>query len=674
LNPFLRYDVPVRVNEIVEMAENMDQNRLGSVVGLAEAIPDALRKLGPKSCSANKRYQSSFDENLTIDRQASGKAELQQIMSVSVRGTWVSGKRPELIWAVPILLAAVAVACYPMIRDGYVNGHSSGLYVIWTQQFLSAFQEGDFFPAWAPYTHAGTGSGPFYFYPPLLLYLSVVAGTVSQNVVVMLILVSLSALIAAAFGMYGYARRHVRPRFAMAAACVYVVSPYFLLDLYERAALAEFLVFPLLPLLFLFVEAIQKTPWKGVLGIAAVYASLTLAHLPSALLITPFLGLYVLCLSYSEKSWRNFTLRITACALGGGLAAFYLIPALVEQQHFELTKLYIPYFLYSNNFLFSASSGDAVFNLKISFMALALLFILLTYAVIRALQWRSATNPGRDTRRQCLTADLFAVLLLLALFFMTAGSKPAWQLFSVFQQVQFPWRLMAFATFLGAVLIARIMDGLVGQPLSSRGLPTRLKPWTVGLLASLPGLVLSFSQIDGYSLRHRIAPYSCAQEFRPGLSYLEFQSRYARCYPNNVHMVVAPEYKPKSSPIKVIDQEPQIPLTAARSEHGMHISSGSYRPIFWSTEKRIIETMSDVPATLSMRASWYPAWHAFLGGREVEILTTRTNDFMVIRVPAGKNRVEFVHRKPQSRRFGLLISLLASMALAALAWRIRKLR
>jgi hypothetical protein len=147
LNPFLRYDVPVRVNEIVEMAENMDQNRLGSVVGLAEAIPDALRKLGPKSCSANKRYQSSFDENLTIDRQASGKAELQQIMSVSVRGTWVSGKRPELIWAVPILLAAVAVACYPMIRDGYVNGHSSGLYVIWTQQFLSAFQEGDFFSA-----------------------------------------------------------------------------------------------------------------------------------------------------------------------------------------------------------------------------------------------------------------------------------------------------------------------------------------------------------------------------------------------------------------------------------------------------------------------------------------------------------------------------------------------
>jgi hypothetical protein len=575
---------------------------------------------------------------------------------------------------VVILLAAVAVACHPMIRDGFVNGHSSGLYIIWTQQFLSAFQEGDFFPAWAPYTHAGTGSGPFYFYPPLLYFLSVVASTVSHNVVVMLVLVTLSASIVAAAGMYGYAQRHVRPRFALAAACFYVVSPYFLLDLYERSALAEILVFPLLPFLFLFVEYLQKTAWKGVLGVAVVHASLTLAHLPSALLMIPFLGLYILFISYREKSLRNFTLRIAACILGGGMAAFYLISALTEQQHFELTKLYVPYFLYSNNFLFSGSSGDPVFNLRISFMALALLFILFTYAVIRGLQWRSAANPGSAARRQCLQADLFAVLLMLCLFFMTEASKPVWQLFSVFQQVQFPWRLMAFATFLGSVLIACIMDGLVGKPLSSRGLPARLKPWAVALLASLPSLVMSFSQIDGYSLRHRIVPYSCAQEFRPGLSYLEFQSRYARCYPGNVHMVATPEYKPKPSPDKVIDREPQIPLAAARSEHGIHVSSGSFRPIFWSTEKRIIETTSDVPATLSMRTSWYPAWHAFLGGREVEILTTRTNDFMVIRVPAGKNRVELAHRKPQSRPFGLLISLLASMALATLVWRLLKLR
>jgi hypothetical protein len=561
-----------------------------------------------------------------------------------------------------------------MIRDGYVNGHSSGLYIIWAQQFLHAFQEGDFFPAWAAYTHAGTGSGPFYFYPPLLYYLSVAAGTVSQNVVVMLVLVTLSASIMAAVGMYGYAQRHVRPGFALAASCVYVLSPYFLLDVYERSALAELLVFPLLPFLFLFVESLQKTPWKGVLGLAVVYASLTLAHLPSALLMIPFLGFYILFLSYREKSWRNFVLRTTACALGAVMAAFYLISALTEQQHFELSKLYIPYFLYSNNFLFSASSGDPVFNLKISFMALALLCILLTYAVIRGLQWRSAANPGNAARWQCLEADLFAALLMLSLLLMTVVSKPAWQLFSVFQQVQFPWRLMALATFLGSVLIACIMDGLVGPPRGSRGMRARLKPWAVGLLASLPGLVLSFSQIDGYSLRHRIAPYSCAQEFRPGLSYLEFQSRYAKCYPGNVHMFATPEYKPIAAPDRVIGQEPQIPLAAARSEHGIQVSSGSYRPIFWSTEKRVIETTSDVPATLSMRTSWYPAWHALLEGREVEILTNSTNDFMVIRLPAGKNRVEFVHRKPHSRGFGLLISLLAALALATLVWRIRRLR
>ena len=561
-----------------------------------------------------------------------------------------------------------------MIRDGYVNGHSSGLYIIWAQQFLHAFQEGDFYPAWAPFTHAGTGSGPFYFYPPLFFYLGVAASTVSQNVVVILILVNLSASIVAALGMYGYAHRHVRPRFAVAAACAYVLSPYFLLDLHERSALAEFLVFPLLPFLFLFTEAIKSTPWKGVLGLAIVYALLTLAHLPSALLISPFLGLYILFLSSCEKSWCKFTLRTTACALGGALAAFYLVSALIEQQNFELTKLFLPYFLYSNNFLFSASSGDPLFNRKISFMALALLFVIVIYALVRVFHRRSVTIPGSDTRWQHRTADMFAVLLVLSLFFMSEWSKPIWQLLPVFQQVQFPWRLVTLATFLGCVLVACIMDRLVAQRLRGRGLPAGLKPWGVGLLASLPSLVLSFSQIDGYSLRYRIAPYSCTQEFRPGLSYLEFQSRYATCYPDNAHIVATLEYKPKPAPDKFIDQEPQIPIAAARSEHGLHISSGSYRPIFWSTQRRTIETRSDAPAILSIRSSWYPAWHAFMGGREVDIATTSTNDFMVVRVPAGNTRVEFVHRKPQSRRIGLIISLLASIALAATVWRLRKLQ
>ena len=60
--------MPVLVNVIGEMAENVDQYRLGTVVSSAEAIPDALRNLDSKDCSASERCQLFFDEKLAFDR------------------------------------------------------------------------------------------------------------------------------------------------------------------------------------------------------------------------------------------------------------------------------------------------------------------------------------------------------------------------------------------------------------------------------------------------------------------------------------------------------------------------------------------------------------------------------------------------------------------------------
>jgi len=43
-----------------------------------------------------------------------------------------------------LLVGITAVVCWPMLQTGYVNGHSSGLYVIWAQQFLKSLYAGDY--------------------------------------------------------------------------------------------------------------------------------------------------------------------------------------------------------------------------------------------------------------------------------------------------------------------------------------------------------------------------------------------------------------------------------------------------------------------------------------------------------------------------------------------------
>jgi uncharacterized membrane protein YfhO len=90
-------------------------------------------------------------------------------------------------------------------------------------------------------------------------------------------------------------------------------------------------------------------------------------------------------------------------------------------------------------------------------------------------------------------------------------------------------------------------------------------------------------------------------------------------------------------------------------------TEGSYR----------IQYRAASPSLLKLTESWFPGWHATVGGTELPVVRV-DHAFMGTVVPAGAGEAIFEYR-PNRFRVGAAISALAAMLLAAIAVRYGKL-
>ncbi len=193
-------------------------------------------------------------------------------------------------------------------------------------------------------------------------------------------------------------------------ALLYMAAPYHLADWYQRAALAEFVAFAWLPLIALAIEA-QPRRWATPL-LAVSFAGLVMTHLPLALLTTA--GLIAPMVLMRRQYLFAYTV---AGALGLGLSAIYLLPALTLQDHISRAAMLTPYYTPSNWAPWAPHAALWVVPL-----ALGPVFIAL----------------GR--RSFWLGVTLFCAAMGLAVI------PFVWQA-PALNQVQFPWRILAIAEF-----------------------------------------------------------------------------------------------------------------------------------------------------------------------------------------------------------------------------------
>ncbi|MEJ2211284.1 MAG: glycosyltransferase family 39 protein, partial [Anaerolineae bacterium] len=147
--------------------------------------------------------------------------------------------RPDpYLWLV--ILFALFAALPLAGPDYFFEAHDAPNTVFFLTEFDAALRDGVWYPGWATDQALGYGYPTFVLYPPLAYYVAEGFHLLGAGQVTAVKWSFALATVAAGLAMYLYGREVMGRRRGFLAAVVYVYIPYHLVDIYVRAALAEY--------------------------------------------------------------------------------------------------------------------------------------------------------------------------------------------------------------------------------------------------------------------------------------------------------------------------------------------------------------------------------------------------------------------------------------------------
>jgi hypothetical protein len=576
-----------------------------------------------------------------------------------------------VVGAPAIAVAAIAIlAAWPLVRAGYPAIGDGLNHFYRLVEFEHLLQHGVWFPRWATDLAYGYGYPLFNFTPPLTYYLGALFYGFGLSDANSLLAVYIAAWLLAVSGAYRLAREQGEPAAGLVAAAAYGLAPYLYFNALARGALPETLGLGLLPWVLWACYRLALRPTRGFLLLAALlYAALVLTHLLTALLALPLIALFWLVawvIQQPAPSIRIFQLPITnyqlplSLLLGIGLAAYFVVPALLETRQVQISQLTQPGDLdFRNNFLALGEllALPASFDSRLVFRAAPPSLSLAALALAVLGLARRAWNTRRG-RRDLDTWDggLWVGLGVLSLLTLRV-TQPVWDFAPGASLIQFPWRLVGPASLLLALLAARAVEIEPADDAFRETRPPEAPRQSVGPALALAGLFI-FSLTWTFSSRPRapavagvrdLAAYerssgqlgtTSAGEFLPlGVTKLPDPQGLEGAYA--LHAVIA-RLGPLPSGVTVETQDATVTSATA-----------------------VVSAQS--PAQLTFALFAFPGWHATLDGQPTSITASQPNGLITVSVPSGRHTVQVAFGSTPLRTIATAVSFLAAGLLAIIA-------
>ena len=359
--------------------------------------------------------------------------------------------------AIVVLAALLAVA--PMIARGpSCAGDFYFHFVSWLDAQRSVVL-GVPNPHWANAPNLGAGEPRFIFYPPLTWVEGAVLGLLLPWPWVPVVFVFLQ-LAATGLANRLLAREMLPEAPATLAGCASIFLAYPLFSAYDRGAYAELTGGFWIPLLLLFL--LRRRNPSGPLRsrvldgsaapLALVFAGAWLSNGPAGIMATYLLVAVALLAAIVEKSPIALLRGLVSGALGIGLAAIYLLPAVWEKRWINLRYATTNYhYLIENGWLFARHAEKSlfahdVFLRQVSWLAVFLFIVAVLGALIA---WVRGTFPP-DLRWSLPLVLIPVVVLLLQL----PISLPLWNALPEWRLLQFPWRWLLVLEAPAAIFLA----------------------------------------------------------------------------------------------------------------------------------------------------------------------------------------------------------------------------
>jgi len=522
---------------------------------------------------------------------------------------------------VVVALTAFAVVA-PMLHFGNASGHDFEFHVNSWTEVVGQWKHGVIYPRWAEWAQWGYGEARFVFYPPASWLLGALLGSVLPWKVVPGVYVWI-ALTLSGCSMFLLARRWLEPAHAIFATALYAANPYYIIIVYWRSAFAELLAGALLPLLMLYVLRAEEDERRAAIPLGVIVAAAWLTNVPAAVMVTYSLALLLLVIAFLRRSPRVLLSGGLAVALGFGLAAFYLVPAIYEQRWVDISQVLAPGVRPQDNFLFTVlkDAEHNRFNFLVSLVGVAEIVVALGAA---GLSFRRRRTLGHAW--WLLSAWGFAASLL-----MCSVTFPLWVHLPKLRFVQLPWRWLLCLNVPLALL-----------------LPLAWKRWLprVGLCLALLG-VLVFCWF-----RVQKPWWDTALDIAELERYVSEQTGYEG----------TDEYVPLGADASNVVHDARRVTLDGPGTARIHV-------LQWGPEAKFFVADVDQATNVILRLFNYPAWRVWVNGQVVDAATSEDTGQMVIPLAAGENRVEVKLVRTWDRTVGGMISILTALGFTLVVWR-----
>jgi hypothetical protein len=357
--------------------------------------------------------------------------------------------------------------------------------------------------------------------------------------------------------------------------------------------------------------------------LALVLGAAWLINAPAAVMIHYSLVLLMVVIAWQQRSPRVLLVGTAAVLLGAALAAFYLLPAVYEQQWVNIAEAVSAGSRPLDNFLFvhTTDAEHDAFNRLISWVAIA--EILLTFAAAWAARSWGSRNRG-------LWYSLVAWAAVCAVL-MLPVSSPLWNVLPKLRFMQFPWRWLL----------------CLGIPFTLF-LALGVRRWT-----SRMALYLATLCVIAFGWQHFQPPWwDNAADLREMRDNMATGAGYEG----------TDEYTPVGADPSSVDKDARRVTVDGPAHAAIRVSQ-------WNPEFKFFTAEMSAPDNLALRLFNYPAWRVEVNGRQVRVGAREATGQMMVPVEAGANRVQITLTRTWDRRVGAWISVLATVFALMLLWK-----
>ncbi|MEM6450129.1 MAG: hypothetical protein AAF703_07440 [Cyanobacteria bacterium P01_D01_bin.105] len=623
------------------------------------------------------------NSDISLNGHDSGAANLsgqtiQVIAPSSARSRWLDAG------IVGCLLFAALIINWRLIRDGITGLGDVRWHLTWLQHFSHQLSEGIGYPRWLAGTNFGYGSPTFVFYPPLIYYLGAglkALGLTFEQVVNVLFT---GSVFLSGVSFYSWGRWRWGQIPGLLGALAYMLSPG-LLGVVHGGGLAPAYSFVWLPLLLLLSEkAIQEAgqgikTGKGQRGttswqylsvssagtLALVWGLVALTHLPSLLIYAIAWIPYTIC-CLRNQSWPVRIHIGLSALIGWGLAAFFLIPAVLEQRYIN-----IDYMLASQDG-FKTSMLNVMETLKLGWGDRTVQQWLACFVLTLIAMVGYVRQP-----KQQKTVAIVALIAMGIVFLMSDGSWLLWKIAPVVKKIEYSSRINRLLYLAQAALCTMAVQSLL-QP--QWAIPRILKRFVqISLIAIVCAILFGNFKAHHVEVRKFPGLYSSGNGVMLNRDWIETIVHT----PFSDRLIDVPEYRPrldaKTSPnligskfIKEVQTGAGLPTiqdtvsgalpTPQPNQAKFELVQGQadLTVVDWQSDRRKIKINAQTNASIILRIYNYPAWKMTVGDK-VHPIRTAYDGRIQFDIAAGEHDVILRYGMTSAFWLGISASILSAI-------------